>query len=133
MVTRRTLARLAGTVWLGVGIGLIAAASWWFRHAAGQVLPWVAAGIFGGVLVYRFKLQRLARSNLARINGLAPGQERVRILEFQSGRAYFVISLMIAMGYTLRHLPLPKIYLAPLYLAMGLGLLLAGFGYFRSA
>lgn len=133
VVERTVLIRLAGTVWLGVGIGLIAVASWWINHAAGPVLPWVTAGIIGGVLVHRFKLRRLVTANLARIDGLAAGRERVRVLQFQSTRSYLVIALMIAMGYTLRHLPFPKIYLAPLYLAMGLGLFLAGISYFRSA
>ena len=133
MVERKVLVRAAGIVWLTVGAVLIAVASWWFSRATGHVLLWAAAGLLGGALVYRFKLAALAAANMERIRALAPGDERVGLLEFQSRRSYLIIALMIVLGYTLRHLPLPRIYLAPLYLAMGLGLILAGSGYFRSA
>lgn len=114
-----------------VGIGLIAAASWWLLRSASPIAPEVSLGLIGGVLIARFKLSRLAVANLRRIALLAPGEESVHLLSFQSRRSYLVIALMIAMGYALRHSPLPKLYLAPLYLAMGLGLVLAGLQYFR--
>lgn len=131
-VNRRTLARFAGTVWLGAGLALVLVASWWFSHATGRALPWVVAGVMGGVLVHRFKLRRLATANLERIDALTPDQREVGVWQFQSRRSYLVIALMVALGYTLRHSPIPRIYLAPVYLAMGTGLLLAGTRYFRS-
>lgn len=94
-------------------------------------LPWLLAGVIGGVLVYRHGFSRLARTNLRRIFEQAPGKDKVCLFAFQSARSYVVIIVMMALGYTLRHLPVPRIQLTPIYLTIGLGLFLSSLIYYR--
>jgi hypothetical protein len=41
-----------------------------------------------------------------------------------------IIIVMMVLGYTLRHLPIPRVYLAPIYLGIGLGLFLSSLKYY---
>ena len=127
---RKVLIFLAGLVWSLVGLGLMTAAvSWldWRSYAAAIVL---AVGVIVGVLIYRLGFSRLALKNITRILQQAPGKDKVCLFAFQDTKSYFIVAIMMLMGYTLRHLPLPKIYLSPVYLSIGLGLFWASFRYY---
>lgn len=58
-----------------------------------------------------------------------PAVHRSIHLAFQERKSYLIIVVM--MGMALRHSPIPKPYLAAVYLGIGGGLLLASLGYFR--
>ena len=130
---RSTLILIAGLVWSAVGLGLIAAATYWLLRSDKYVLPALILGLIIGWAVYAFSFAKLVRKNLARIRQLAPGKDRICLFAFQHWRSYIIVVVMIMMGYTLRHLPIAKIYIAPVYLAIGLGLSLASFHYYVAA
>jgi len=132
-VHRRTLRFLAGIVWCVVGLALSAVAVYWLVTAPGNRIAPLLIGLIVGQLVYRFGFLRLARENKARISAQALGKDKVCLFAFQNWRSYVIIVVMMALGYTLRHLPISRLYLAPIYLAIGLGLFLASLHYYSGA
>ena len=127
---RNVLIFLAGLVWSLVGLGLMTAAAYWLVHANRGISIALGVSILAGLLIYRLGFSRLALKNLVRIRDQAPGKDKVCLFAFQDTRSYFIVIIMMLMGYTLRHLPLPRIYLATVYLSIGLGLFLASFRYY---
>jgi hypothetical protein len=105
-------------------------AACWFWVADGDIIIPLIIGICGSLIIYRGGFLRVARTNMARIYRQAPGKEKVCLFAFQNWRSYIIVAVMIAAGYTLRHSSLPKIYLAPVYLAIGMGLFLASLHYY---
>ncbi len=130
-VPRKVLFLLAGLVWSAVGLVLSAVAARWFAIARQNILIPLVAGIGAGAAAHRWKFSRLSAKNITRIFAQAPGKERVCLFAFLSWQGYLLVGLMMLFGYTLRHLPIDRIYLAPLYLAIGLGLFLSSLTYFR--
>lgn len=128
---RKTLVLLAGILWSVVGLVLAGVAVRWLSVVHRNVVLAVAVAIAGGLVVHRFGFSRLAATNLTRIYGQAPGKDKVCVFAFQNTRSYIIIALMMLLGYTLRHLPIPKFYLAPIYGAIGLGLFLSSLRYYR--
>ncbi len=128
---RNTLVLLAGIVWSAVGIGLMIAAMFWILPYRPVELPWIVAGVVAGVIVFRFGFSRLVKVNIARIFDQAPGKDRVCLFAFQNTRSYAIVVVMMAMGYTLRHLPISKMYIMPIYAAIGLAMLLSSLIYYR--
>jgi hypothetical protein len=129
---RKVLVLLAGIVWSLVGLGLLIAAGYWTRPILSQYhYLWLAAGIFGGLIIHRFGFSRLVAINIDRIFSQAPGKDKVCLFSFQNTRSYFLVIIMIALGYTLRHLPISKLYIAPIYSAIGFALILSSLVYYR--
>jgi len=127
---RKVLVFIAGAVWSVVGIFLIVIGMAWLLSSDQYVLMMLAAGIIGGAIIYRFGFSKLAGVNLERIFEQAPGKDRICIFAFQNIRSYIIVVVMMVLGYALRHLPIPKIYLAPVYLTIGLGLFLSSLHYY---
>ncbi|SYZ74127.1 conserved membrane hypothetical protein [Candidatus Zixiibacteriota bacterium] len=127
---REVLVLTAGLIWSAVGLALLIVSFGWLRSGMTAIAVDVTAGIIGGYLIYRVGFSRLARKNLKRIYEQSPGKEKVCFFAFQNVRSYFIVIIMIALGYTLRHSPLPKVYLAPIYMTIGLALLLSSLLYF---
>jgi hypothetical protein len=130
---RKVLVLLAGFVWSLVGLGLVAAGVFWMVAHHGNVAATLAVSVVGGAIVFRFGFSKLVTVNLERIYSQSPGKKKVCIFSFQNRRSYFIVAIMISMGYALRHSPLPKIYLAPVYMTIGLGLLLSSLRYYTNA
>jgi drug/metabolite transporter (DMT)-like permease len=132
-VNTKLLPVLAGMVWSAVGLVLAAVAVYWLAITrASWILP-LAAGLVVGLLVYRLGFLRLVRRNKARLYARAEGREKVCIFAFQSWRSYVIVVVMMALGYYLRHLPISRVYLVPVYLAIGAGLFLASLHYYSGA
>jgi hypothetical protein len=127
---RSVLVLLAGIVWSAVGLVLLLVSFSWLKTSALEILVDVGLGLVGGYIVHRFGFSRLARKNLDRIYQQAPGKDKVCIFAFQNIRSYIMVIFMIALGYTLRHSPLPKVYLFPIYMTIGLALLLSSLLYY---
>lgn len=128
-VRRHWLIFTAGTMWLSVGIGLIAVACFWLYRAGWPLGPALSAlGIVSGLIVYSFGFSKIVRKNLARISAKP---EPACLFGFQGLRSYFLILTMMIMGYTIRHLPVPKHVIAVVYFSMGSALCLGGLLYFR--
>jgi hypothetical protein len=128
---RKTLFVIAGSLWLAVGLVLVAVAICWLLPISLAGLLILAAGILGAIIIHYFGLSRLAKKNISRIVELAPEKEKICLFAFQNVRGYFVVLIMIALGYTLRHAPIQRIYIAPAYATMGLALIFSSTRYFK--
>jgi hypothetical protein len=128
---RSVLVFLAGLVWSVVGLVLMIVAAGWLKGRGLDAIPEILIGMVGGIIVFYFGFSKLAKKNLTRIYEQAPGKDKVCLFAFQNRRSYLTVAVMILMGYTLRHSGLPRIYLSPIYLTIGLGLFLAGGQYFE--
>jgi hypothetical protein len=129
---RWILVLLAGIVWSGVGAALVIMALVWLYAIPQNPLIPVGIGIVAGAAIHGFGFSRLAMVNLERIRSQSPGKEKVCIFAFQNWRSYIMIAVMMAMGYGLRHSPVPKVYLISIYMAIGLALILSSFRYYRA-
>ena len=127
---RSVLVFLAGLVWSAVGILLLAMAAYWLLRLSEGIAIVIAVGIVGAVIIYWRGFGKLAEENLTRILTSFPGKDKICVFAFQNKRSYFIVPVMIVMGYTLRHLPVSKIYIAPVYIAIGLALFLASLKYY---
>jgi hypothetical protein len=128
-VPRRWLLALAGLVWTVVSLGLGRLALGWLAVVP---LPWSVllglCGLFLGLLIHRFNFSRVARKNIERI---CRSSERPCLFSFQAWHSWLLVALMIALGVTLRHSPLPRPILAVLYAAIGTALFAGSLQYYR--
>ena len=74
---------------------------------------------------------RLARRNIQRIRELSPHKEKICLFAFQALQSYVLIIGMITLGILLRLSPIPREYLAIVYLAIGFALVYASLQYWR--
>ncbi len=121
---------MAGILWSAVGLILMAVSIKWSMSAPGEIIYFIIPGLLAGILVYRFGFLKLVITNLERIFSQAPGKEKVCIFAFQDTRSYIIMMIMMLMGYTLRHVPISKVFLVPIYLTVGLGLFLSSLHYY---
>ena len=120
---------LSGLMWSGVGLMLCTLAYGWLLQV--EVLNAMLLTMAGGVLgtaIYRFGFLGLAIKNIHRIQRLPP---KACLFAFQEWQSYPLIAVMIMLGIMLRHSPIPKHYLAVLYIGIGLGLFLASLHYYQ--
>ncbi len=127
---RRVLVLLAGIVWSVVGLVLMGVATGWLLSSQRDIILPLLAGIAVGLVVHRFGFSKIVSVNLVRIYKQAPGKDKVCVFAFQNKRSYLTIVIMILLGYTLRHLPIAKMYLAPVYLAIEFGLFISSLQYY---
>ncbi|MBE9474550.1 MAG: hypothetical protein IMY85_06630, partial [Chloroflexi bacterium] len=116
---------VASLMWSGVGIYLDFLAFGWLRPLnLAPVTLFIISGLFLAVGIYFVMFRRFADQNIIRINGLTG--EKICIFTFQRWTSYPLILVMISLGIILRlYSPIPKPYLAILYLGIGSSLFLA--------
>jgi hypothetical protein len=128
-VERRWLHAIAGVVWTGVGVLCIAYAVMWIApEAFPEQLVLIVAGLVVAALFARFVFVGIVRKNIARIE---EGPSHASAFAFQGWKSYLVAASMIVLGITLRHSPLPKPYLVPVYAGVGVALFLTSLLYHR--
>ena len=132
-VSRRTLVRSAAIVWGAVGTVLSLRAMLWFQASERKVFWMVFIALLIGFLKGHFVFSKLAQKNIRRIFELAPHKEKVCIFAFQAALSYLLVIGMIMLGILLRFSPIPREYLAIVYLAIGIGLLYASVQYWLAA
>ncbi len=117
----RTHLLAAALVWTVVGTALAGVGLHWCLGAA-SVWPAVliAAGIAAGIVKARLVLVRAADRNADRV--LARGDGRC-LFGFLSWRGWLLVPAMMALGYALRHSPLPRPVVGLIYVAIGCALL----------
>ncbi len=120
----------AGVVWVMVGLFLCARAIGWFAQSPHWVIPLSIAALLIGWIKARFIFSKLVKRNIRRIKELSPNKEKICVFAFQAMQSYLIIITMIALGIVLRLSPIPREYLAAIYLAIGSALFFAGFEYF---
>jgi len=129
--TKKTWLHLtAGIMWSGVGIMLvIIAANWLGLIHSRTVLLLILAGLVLATGIYFFGFSKLASRNIQRIIDIP--KERVCLFAFQKWTSYPLVLVMIALGIYLRlYSPIPKSYLAILYIGLGVSLLVSSFQYY---
>jgi hypothetical protein len=128
-VGKDVLILLCGIMWVAVGSMLLVLAAGWLRETPTERLgARVTAGLIAALVIHHFGFLRIVDKNLGRI---MPVEGKRCVFAFQSWKSYLNIFLMVAMGIALRHSPLPKSYLAVLYVAIGTALILSSVRYLR--
>ena len=120
---------VSGMMWSAVGIMLCTLGIHWLTRTgimrAGEL---ELAGLLLAVLIAWQGFGRIAKKNIRRLRRLPA---RGCFFAFQAWKSYVIIVVMIALGITLRHSPIPKIYLAIVYTGIGGALFLCSFHYYR--
>lgn len=128
-VSRTALVRSAAIVWGAVGTFLSIRGMLWFRASERNVFWIELIALVIGFLKGHLVFSKLARRNIRRICELSPHKEKICIFAFQAAYSYLLIIGMITLGILLRLSPIPREYLAMIYLAIGVGLLYASMQY----
>jgi hypothetical protein len=130
-VNKQWLQLIAGVIWSGVGIMLVAFASRWLKN-----LDWLSlllitlTGLALAAAIYFFGFSKLARKNINRINAML--KDRICLFAFQRWTSYPLVAFMIFLGIFLRvYSSIPKPLLAVLYLGIGGGLFSSSLLYYR--
>jgi len=128
-VPKAALLLIAGVLWIGVGLMLdILSYSWLRNEILHKALISAIIGFVAALIIHHLGFLRVVDKNLNRI---LPMEGRRCVFSFISWKSYLLIAVMIFMGYLLRHSPLPRLYLAALYAAIGTALILSSFRYLR--
>lgn len=128
-VPKSTLLLVGGLLWILIGIMLDSLAYSWLRIERHDHALWAAVIGFGASLViHHFGFLRIVDRNLNRI---LPMQGRRCVFSFMPWKSYILVAVMIALGFFLRHSPLPKLYLAAVYIGIGTALILSSIRYLR--
>ena len=127
-VSRRARMAIAGLVWTAVGVMLVTwGAGWLAGTNTWLAIVLAVGGTISGVGAW-LGMRALASKNIERLESMP---ERGSVITFISGKSWLITAFMIAMGSTLRHSAIPKVWLAVPYLAMGLALFMASLTYYR--
>lgn len=132
-VSRRTLVRTAALLWTAAGVVLIARAVFWLPEAGYWAILIAAVTIGVGLLKGWLVFSRIARKNIKRIAELAPHKDKICIFAFQAMQSYLIVVAMIVLGILLRLSPLPRIWLAAIYFAIGTALIVSSLVYWKAA
>jgi hypothetical protein len=128
-VDKKILVLLAGLMWCGVGIMLVAfAVTWLNRYEGSGRLIFYLCGFIASMPIHFFGFIKIAEKNL---NRLLPLTEKKCVFSFMTWRSYFIVIIMVTMGIALRHSVIPKQFLSVLYNGIGLALFLSGLQYMR--
>jgi hypothetical protein len=129
-VRRPALLFLAGASWMGIGTLLdLRAYSWLRSETQSHALLAASGGFAAALLIHHFGFLRIVDRNLGRI---LPVEGKRCLFSFLPWKSYLLIALMILFGSLLRHSPVPKLYLAALYGAIGTALCLSSIRYLRT-
>ncbi len=132
-VSRKSLIKNAGIFWVIGGIillyrGLTIAVS---ESELQIVLILVACAI--GLIKGIFLFGRIVKTNIERIEQLAPNKDKVCLFAFQSLSSYLLVIVMVTFGLLLRSSGLPPNILMIVYLAIGIALLTGSIQYFSTS
>ena len=121
----------AGIMWSGVGIYLISLTRDWISPVSTNfAILIIALGALLGLLIYFFGFSKFASKNIRRIKSIA--SDRPCIFAFQEWTSYPLIVFMISLGIFLRiYSPIPKTWLAVMYIGIGFSLFLASIHYYK--
>lgn len=122
---------VASLIWSGVSIYLDFLAYGWLKPLKiGLALIFVLGGLLLAVGIYAIMFKRFADLNIIRIRSLQGN--KICLFAFQRWTSYPLVVVMISLGIFLRvYSPIPKPYLAVLYLGIGTSLFLASLRYYR--
>jgi hypothetical protein len=121
----------AGLIWSGVGLYLMSLTREWIAPVAKLYLVVILIlGISLGIVIYSFGFSKLADKNIRRIESISG--EKPCLFAFQEWTSYPLVILMISLGIFLRvHSPIPKTWLAGMYIGIGFSLFMASMHYYK--
>jgi hypothetical protein len=126
---KRILVLLAGIMWCGAGVMLIRFAASWLSLSDWKTQGlFYSAGFIVAMPIHHFGFLKIADKNLDR---LLPLNEKRCLFSFMTWKSYLIVLIMVLMGITLRHSPIPKRYLSILYNGIGFALFLSSIRYLR--
>jgi hypothetical protein len=131
--SRRTLVLTAAALWSLAGLILITRAIFWLPDAGLWAIAIVVTSIGVGLLKGWLIFAKIARKNVERIRALSPHKPKICIFAFQAIQSYLIVIAMITLGVVLRMTPLPRLWLAAIYLAIGVALEWGALIYWRAA
>ncbi len=122
----------AAVVWSRVGIYLDFLAARWLKELnPNSTIKIIGGGLVLAAAIYLVMFKRFADQNIIRIRDMKG--KRICLFAFQRWTSYPLVVIMMSMGIYLRlYSPIPKPYLAILYLGIGSSLLFASLRYYRS-
>lgn len=116
-------------MWSAVGLMMCRAGFIWLGSLDGLR---AAGAEFGGAMLaltaFSLGFRAIARKNIHRLRRLP---DRGCFFAFQAWKSYLIIAFMITLGVTLRHSPIPRIYLSLIYTTIGGALFLGSTLYYR--
>lgn len=119
----------SGVMWSGVGLMMcLTGAGWLLQEGIVWGTGFELLGLALAVLTVRWGFGGIARKNIRRLRRLP---DRGCFFAFQAWKSYLLIMIMIALGVTLRHSPIPRNLIAVVYTAVGGALFLGSFHYYR--
>lgn len=128
-VPKSTLLLLGGMMWIIVGMMLNGWAFTWLRNERHDfALLALIIGFICSLVIHHFGFLRIVDKNLDRI---LPMEGRRCVFSFLTWKSYVLVVIMIVTGYSLRHSPIPKLYLAVPYAGIGTALILSSVRYLR--
>lgn len=129
-VNRKFLLLVAGILWSSVGVLLNWIALKWINNFDQiQIVATYIVGVLAGFNIAYWGFRNLAKINSLRILGYP---EKVCVFAFQRWQMYFLVVFMMSLGIFMRSTTLiPKFLLAPMYVAIGFGLFISSFVYYK--
>ena len=123
---------LSGISWSAIGIMLAYMSTDWLDQVSKiNALVRVFLGVLLALIIFRFGFTRFAQSNIERIKNKA--QNSLCVFGFQKWSSYPLVLVMISLGIFLRkYSPIPKPWLAILYIGIGGGLFLSSYWYYHT-
>lgn len=121
----------SGVMWSAVGLYLISLTREWVAPvAAVYIAAIILSGALLGFTIYTFGFSRFADKNILRIEAIE--SDRPCLFAFQQWSSYPLVIFMISLGIFLRvYSPIPKPWLAVMYIGIGFSLFLASFHYYK--
>jgi len=130
-VNKNLLYLVAGLMWSAVGVMLCWLAYGWLKPVPLEnALLFATGGTLLAFAIFYFGFKNLANKNIRRIEAYT--QDRVCLFAFQQWTSYPLVIVMISLGIFLRvYSPIPKPYLAIMYIGIGGSLFLASLLYYK--
>ena len=121
---------IAGLAWSSIGLFLNLTAFAWLQPLSNSNTPiLIGIGLLLALAIGILGFSLFAKKNIQRIQRLP---EKACIFAFQEWTSYPLIAVMITMGILLRNSAIPKTLLAPMYIGIGGGLIIASLHYYRT-
>jgi hypothetical protein len=128
-VGKTALLFAAALVWITAGATLLSTAYAWLHHTTPHALLFAGIGVVAALLIHHFGFLKIANKNMARI---IPMEGKQCLFSFMTWKSYLLVVVMIGLGALLRHSIIPKPYLAIVYIAIGLALILSSVSYIKT-
>jgi hypothetical protein len=121
---------IAGLAWSSIGLFLNLTALAWLPPLSNSNTPiLLGIGLLLALAIGILGFSLFAKKNIHRIQRLP---EKACVFAFQDWTSYPLVAVMITMGIILRNSAIPKTLLAPMYIGIGGGLIIASLHYYRT-